>query len=79
MKYEDNIDELIADGNGATAVADIINAEAVKQKLAYAARGILCDAEDDRCANDACSEDSAADGVAPLDEIKISADGVVKR
>ncbi len=73
MEYEDNIDELIADGNGATAVADIINAEAVNQKLAYAARGILCDADDDRDAND-CSADRAADGGAQPDAEKTSED-----
>lgn len=47
LEYEDNIEKLIADGNGATAVADIINAEAYKQKLAYEARGILCGNEED--------------------------------
>lgn len=73
MEYEDNIDELIADGNGATAVADIINAEAVNQKLAYAARGILCDADDDRDAN-VCSADRAADGGAQPDAEKTSED-----
>ena len=46
MEYEDNIEKLIAAGNGATAVADIINAEAYKQKLAYEVRGILCGNEE---------------------------------
>ncbi len=46
MQYEDNIQMLIEEGNGATAVADIINAEAKNRRLADLARGILCDAED---------------------------------
>lgn len=39
-RYEKNIDELIADGNGSAAVADIIRAEAEKQRLACEANGV---------------------------------------
>lgn len=39
-KYEKNIEELIADGNGSAAVADIIRAEAEKQRVAAEARGV---------------------------------------
>lgn len=47
MEYCDNIEKLIADGNGATAAADIINAEAVKQALGFEARGISFGDDDD--------------------------------
>lgn len=39
--YVDNIEKLIAEGNGTYAAADIIEEEAKKQRIALAARGIV--------------------------------------
>lgn len=39
-QYEKNIDEFIAEGNGAASVADIIRAEGEKQRLALEATGV---------------------------------------
>lgn len=39
MKYEENIESLLSEGNGSSAVADIIIGEAEKQRLEYEARG----------------------------------------
>ncbi|MDE6293613.1 MAG: hypothetical protein K2L88_03195 [Clostridiales bacterium] len=47
MQYEDNIDKLIAEGNGISAVADIVEEEAQKQRIVYEARGIVIGSDDE--------------------------------
>lgn len=47
MQYEENIDKLIAEGNGINAVADIVEEEAQKQRLVYEARGIVIGNDDE--------------------------------
>lgn len=57
MQYEENIDKLIADGNGINAVADIIEEEAQKQRLLYEARGItIADDEENVPVDDSAVE-----------------------
>ncbi|MDE7164353.1 MAG: hypothetical protein K2O04_02895 [Clostridiales bacterium] len=74
MQYEENIDKLIADGNGISAVADIVDEEAQKQRLVYEARGIVIGSDDDDGAH---LLTDAADGVNDGDvdiDIKITED-----
>lgn len=47
MQYEENIEKLIAEGNGINAVADVVEEEAQKQRLVYEARGIVIGNDDD--------------------------------
>lgn len=47
LRYEENIEKLIADGNGISAVADIVEQEAQKQRLIYESREIVIDNDND--------------------------------
>ena len=46
-QYVENIENLIAEGNGISAVADIVEEEAQKQRLVYEARGIVIGSDSD--------------------------------
>ncbi|MCH5154081.1 MAG: hypothetical protein J1F71_02600 [Clostridiales bacterium] len=52
VKYDENIEKLIAEGNGISAVADVVEQEADKQRLKYEARGITVGDPDDPDGND---------------------------
>lgn len=70
LQYEENIEKLIADGNGINAVADIVVAEAEKQREAYAARGIVYNGKDGGDGDD----DGGGGGNSVLPDIDITAD-----
>ena len=87
-RYERNIDELIADGNGAAAVADIIGDAALKQSEAYAARGVIFDGADEQAERAGCapsitiddeSLSSIADDGILMDADDLAADAVTAR
>lgn len=61
LQYEENIEKLIAEGNGITAVADIVEEEAQKQRLVYESRGMIIG--DDGGDDDGGAQTEAADGV----------------
>ena len=87
-RYERNIDELIADGNGVAAVADIIGDAALKQSEAYAARGVIFDGADEQAERASCapsitiddeSLSSIADDGILMDADDLAADAVTAR
>ncbi|MDE6029484.1 MAG: hypothetical protein K2F90_04095 [Clostridiales bacterium] len=62
LQYEENIEKLLAEGNGITAVADIVEEEAQKQRLVYESRGMII-GEDDGA--DKAQTESAQDSAEP--------------
>ncbi|MCH5165358.1 MAG: hypothetical protein J1G01_03050 [Clostridiales bacterium] len=75
-EYERNIESLIAEGNGATAVADIIEQEAAKQRFMYEAKGVLCenDCEPQSAEQDKATSDEAQEIIAEAQAESILAD-----
>lgn len=73
MQYEENIEKLIAEGNGITAVADIVEQEAQKQRFVYESRGITVDGDDDPSGNGGNGDAAATDDGDDID-IKIHAE-----
>ena len=70
-KYESNISDLIAEGNGVTAVADIVHNEARKKYLDLVARGLIEESDD---SNNGTPEQSADEMAAREHNILISDD-----
>lgn len=68
-KYIDNIEKFIAKGNGAEALAEIINEEATKAREALAAKGVVYD-----CDMQSASAVEDADIVIPDEPVPAAAD-----
>lgn len=72
LQYEENIEKLLAEGNGITAVADIVEEEAQKQRLVYESRGMVIGDDDD---DGAAQAEPTLDNAEPIDydaDIKIA-------
>ena len=79
VKYEENIDKLIAEGNGISAVADVVEEEAQKQRLLYEARGIVIGSDDNGSeAAPAPQSDEADINITIEDEAKRHEDDVLR-